>query len=474
MSIGFQCPGCQRPYNVDSALAGKRVRCKQCGIETRVPTPSRPPSAPPPPPKAKAKPPPVPVDIYGFDDGRVEPMPAPRAPAAAVMERDQSPANGGFFGSNPKKRRKRRASDDGPWGVPLRWFAFLLYMACVALYIGIITGVVSPSTRSVLDYGRAAATIVMAVSVVGALISLLRGNRGAFRGEGALGQIAWGWAVFWLSLAQLLIWGGASRDQREPVPLAETAKVDISAYEQPIREMIERLCEMADCIDQVQPRGGVEPVERLWSKLREVDLARDRARALPLPTSDQVRQLKTNCEADFRSALLRQRDAASELKKRFPPDSPVVEYFQPIESGMTKFLRKYDDAFSPGSGHDGWYFAVLGEGAGGNGNNRSAPALLAPQMPEIPRAMLEKVSPRLAPRAAPMLPPSTGPRGAGRDILAPGPIQRPDFPLPGGPPGPPGINLPRAGVPGPPPRPNFPMPPRRSFPRPPGIGPPGG
>ena len=37
MSIEFSCDQCRRPYQVDEALAGKQVKCKQCGWVLRVP-----------------------------------------------------------------------------------------------------------------------------------------------------------------------------------------------------------------------------------------------------------------------------------------------------------------------------------------------------------------------------------------------------------------------------------------------------
>jgi len=37
MSIGIRCQSCTREYHVNSALAGKRVKCKACGAAIRVP-----------------------------------------------------------------------------------------------------------------------------------------------------------------------------------------------------------------------------------------------------------------------------------------------------------------------------------------------------------------------------------------------------------------------------------------------------
>jgi hypothetical protein len=84
MAIIFNCRACGKRFEVGDGLAGKRVRCKVCGEEMRVP------GEPPPPPKLKPKrrsssPPPLSgaPDVFGFDDIDVVPLP-PRAAIEAV------------------------------------------------------------------------------------------------------------------------------------------------------------------------------------------------------------------------------------------------------------------------------------------------------------------------------------------------------------------------------------------------------
>lgn len=64
-TIAMDCTGCKRPMNLKSALAGKKIRCKECGAVSMVPglPPAAPvpaaapaPSAPPPPPPAPVPP----------------------------------------------------------------------------------------------------------------------------------------------------------------------------------------------------------------------------------------------------------------------------------------------------------------------------------------------------------------------------------------------------------------------------------
>lgn len=459
MSIGFQCPGCQRPYSVDAALAGKRVRCKQCGNEMRVPTPSRPAA-----PKSKPKPP-VPADVYGFDDELVEPMLAP-----TVMAESERPSrgSGGLFGSKSKKKRKRGSSAAGPWGVPLRWFVFFLFVTAGTVNGRIKAGVITPDMLPVVHYARIAATVLMVVSVVGALVSFLQGNRSAFRGESILGQIAWGWAILGLTLTQVMLWRVPTPGEPEPVPLARTALADMGVFERLIRDEIKELREIADLMDQVQPGPGeANALERLQAKHPDIESVHDRARMLPLPTDDQVRQLKQRCEGDLRAVIVRMREAAKAGTRRYPDGLAAADYFQMMDSNLSKFVSLYDEVFPPGSDHAGWYFAVFGNDVGGNRVDPSAPTS---NTPEIPRELLTPPAPIVT--RGPMITPPTGPAGPNPEIARPVAIQPPDFPLPGGPPSPP-VMGPRPGFPGPPPRPHFPTPPRPHFPSPPGFGPPG-
>ena len=40
MPIPIQCPACQRQYNVGDNLAGKKVKCRECGESIPVPDPN--------------------------------------------------------------------------------------------------------------------------------------------------------------------------------------------------------------------------------------------------------------------------------------------------------------------------------------------------------------------------------------------------------------------------------------------------
>ena len=58
MSIALTCTGCQYPFQVPAAAAGRRVACPKCQVPLRVP------SGPPPAPVA-GPPPPVPMVFVG-------------------------------------------------------------------------------------------------------------------------------------------------------------------------------------------------------------------------------------------------------------------------------------------------------------------------------------------------------------------------------------------------------------------------
>jgi hypothetical protein len=78
VAIAFLCPHCSKHYERDDALAGRRVRCKQCGTEFRVPSPSRLQTSP-----KSAPVGPSPVDAYGLDE---EPMSRPSSVSAFESE----------------------------------------------------------------------------------------------------------------------------------------------------------------------------------------------------------------------------------------------------------------------------------------------------------------------------------------------------------------------------------------------------
>jgi predicted Zn finger-like uncharacterized protein len=111
MSIAFDCPQCGKAFRVDAGAAGKKARCKRCGLLLEVPrvsgqtpivygtpvddppprsrTPAPAPARPREPPRPKPKAPPAVVDPYGLEEAAAdpgfevldddEPMPSARA-----------------------------------------------------------------------------------------------------------------------------------------------------------------------------------------------------------------------------------------------------------------------------------------------------------------------------------------------------------------------------------------------------------
>lgn len=112
MSLAFTCHHCFRSYQVALTLAGKRVRCKDCGTELRVPTA---PAAPPPTSGRGLGAPagPAVADLYGLDEGPASrypkaPLPddPPPPPRAAAPKRRRSSSGGGSGGDDEHKLLK--------------------------------------------------------------------------------------------------------------------------------------------------------------------------------------------------------------------------------------------------------------------------------------------------------------------------------------------------------------------------------
>ena len=102
MPISFACDFCSRKYRVDDGLAGRKVKCKDCGTDLTIPSARTAAVAP------KPKPAPAP-DLYGLEDEPALP-PLPRAGYQAEPEESSS---GG-------RRRRRRASSSDDSGEGLR------------------------------------------------------------------------------------------------------------------------------------------------------------------------------------------------------------------------------------------------------------------------------------------------------------------------------------------------------------------
>jgi hypothetical protein len=79
MSQKLVCTGCDRVYELDDSLRGKKVRCKTCGTVSRVPDAS--------PPSRSSAPALTPEDLYGLDEGpAAAPTSFKRGVAAPVDE----------------------------------------------------------------------------------------------------------------------------------------------------------------------------------------------------------------------------------------------------------------------------------------------------------------------------------------------------------------------------------------------------
>ena len=128
MAISFQCSHCKRSYTTSEQLAGKTVKCKQCGQAVKVPSASAPA--------------PSDVDMYGLaemDHGeRAQPAATntlpPRGPSARVdqpppMPKAKKPASkkpkekssnsAGIFGGVGRDGR-RSSAPGGPHVFPVR------------------------------------------------------------------------------------------------------------------------------------------------------------------------------------------------------------------------------------------------------------------------------------------------------------------------------------------------------------------
>ncbi len=94
MTIPFHCPQCGKGFNADEKFAGKTVRCKQCGAQTRVPSLAvggQEPMGP------------APEDLYGLAD------PAPALPPRVAIPAAEVSA------SKPKNKRQPATSKRSFW-----------------------------------------------------------------------------------------------------------------------------------------------------------------------------------------------------------------------------------------------------------------------------------------------------------------------------------------------------------------------
>lgn len=106
MAIAFRCGACDRYYEVDESLAGKRGKCKGCGAIFEVPTPA-----------AVAA-----DDPYGLDD----PYALSRMPEPAPPDTDE-PGPAAKPGAKKKKKKKR----GGSWLSNLSTWEYRVYLGVV-------------------------------------------------------------------------------------------------------------------------------------------------------------------------------------------------------------------------------------------------------------------------------------------------------------------------------------------------------
>lgn len=81
MSINFACQTCKRSYVVNDSLAGRRVKCKGCGVSIQIPNP-------------KLAPAHDGLDVFGLDDGPADEPVAPAPPPISGRSRPKPKAVG--------------------------------------------------------------------------------------------------------------------------------------------------------------------------------------------------------------------------------------------------------------------------------------------------------------------------------------------------------------------------------------------
>lgn len=93
MSIQFQCSGCFRQYSVNESFAGKKIRCKDCGVVVQVPAAEEEAwEAPPPPKKSRRRSRDADFGGHELEEDRPEPKPKPVRPRRAERENDSESA----------------------------------------------------------------------------------------------------------------------------------------------------------------------------------------------------------------------------------------------------------------------------------------------------------------------------------------------------------------------------------------------
>ena len=189
MSITFTCSFCNRSFTVDDRLAGKRGKCKYCGSMMRIPE------------SVAAATGGLSVeDLYGLEDAPALPAGVKQAGGRRPVE-DPAPTPSRARAFNTAKPQRQKSNDgEGPWGVVIR------RVGCGCLCAGLIMSRIlrlvplEHRTDELLALFTFASIGVMGVgvlitivSVVGAAVSFIAGNRLAFTSV-SMGETA-GWAV---------------------------------------------------------------------------------------------------------------------------------------------------------------------------------------------------------------------------------------------------------------------------------------
>ena len=147
MPISFACDFCSRKYRVDDGLAGRKVKCKDCGTDLTIPSGRTAAVA------AKPKPAPE-VDLYGLEDEPALP-PLPRAGSQAEPEEASS---GG------RRRRRTRASSSDDSGEGLRKAGTTLLIFGGLSFVLPLVGLQIKGLHLMPPEGQAACGILMLVA----------------------------------------------------------------------------------------------------------------------------------------------------------------------------------------------------------------------------------------------------------------------------------------------------------------------
>ena len=146
MPISFSCPQCGKNFNADDSFAGKKVRCKQCGTKTTVPSPS----------SGSQKPgsrPPEPDDLYGLAE------PAPMLPPRAPLPRNNISEN------TPTRKTKGTASKSSTGvkkGAP--WAAIAIGVLILRVFLRLNRGNQGHPDNPVIQPQAAASIVATAPS----------------------------------------------------------------------------------------------------------------------------------------------------------------------------------------------------------------------------------------------------------------------------------------------------------------------